>query len=368
MDKLHVGIMGCGEISSHYFTSGRDVFSDFYRVVACADLVEAKARARAEQFGVERVLSPEELMADEGVDLIINLTVPKAHEQVILSCLRHGKHVYTEKPLAMSREGIARIAQAAGRAGKRVGSAPDSFMSAPMQTAKKLIEGGWIGDIVGFSATCPMRGNEYHRPDVEFFYEKGAGPILDMAAYYLNVLVFLIGSVVGVNSSGRITWPERTIKVAPRRGERVAVEVPTYTASILEFESGVMGTFVNSFDIWNSKEPNIEIYGEKGTLVLPDPNRYEGEVLISRFQDRNWQPCPQLNEYKRHMRGAGVADMARSINAGTAHRASLELASHVTDVMLCMEESIASGRRVLVESRCAAIPGLWVNEDTILFR
>jgi len=364
MKKLRTGIMGCGEISSHYFKSAKEIYSDFYSVVACADLAEERANSRACEFSVGRVISPDEMMRDDAIDLIINLTVPKAHEQVIISGLENGKHVYTEKPLAMSRLGVEKIIKAAEYSGKRVGCAPDTFMGAPIQTVKKMIETGWIGDIVGFSANCPLRGNEYHRPDVEFFYEKGAGPILDMAPYYLNALVFIMGPVESVTGAGRITWPTRTIKVAPRRGESVPVEVPTYTAAIIQFESGVFGTFTNTFDVWNSKMPNIEIYGEKGTIVLPDPNRYQGDVLISRFQDKTWQICPLLNEYANNMRGAAVADMVRSIDMRAPHRAGLELAAHVTDVMLCMEESINTGGRVRVESSCAPISGLWVGEET----
>lgn len=368
MKKLRLGIMGCGAISEHYLRSARDIFFDTQMVAACADIVPEKAQARAAEFGIAKVLTPEEMLYDPDIDLVVNLTVPKAHEEVIISCLEHGKHVYTEKPLAMSREGAARIQEAARRSGKRVGCAPDSFMSAPMQTAKKLIEDGWIGKVIGVSAMCAMRGNEYWRPDADFFYQKGAGPMFDMAPYYLNVLISLIGPIASVTAQSRITYPQRTIKVPPRRGEKIDVEVPTYVAASFEFQNGVIASFTNSFDIWRTKEPFIELYGEKGTMVLPDPNRYDGEVLISRFKDSQFHVCPQLNEYTDHMRGAGIADMACAIEENRPHRASLEMAIHVSDILAAFDESAEDGMRKTIKSACESPAGLWIGEDTILWK
>lgn len=368
MKKLRLGILGCGAISEHYLRSARDVFSDTQIVTACSDIVCEKAIARANEFGVKKALTPDELMDDPDIDLIVNLTVPKAHEELTIACLEHGKHVYTEKPVAMTRDGVERIMETAARLGLRVGCAPDSFMSAPMQTAKKIIESGWIGEPIGVTAVCAMRGNEYWRPDADFFYQKGAGPMLDMAAYYFNALISIIGSVRSVVAQSRITYPERTIKVAPRRGDVINVEVPTFVSGVFEFDNGAIGTFINSFDIWKSRDSYIEIYGEKGTLILPDPNRYEGEVLISRYGDNEWRVCPQLNEYSKYMRGVGIADMAHAIADGYEHRAGIEMAYHVTDIMLAFEEAAAEGVRKVISSKCSKPSGLWETEDTILWK
>lgn len=166
-------------------------------------------------------------------------------------------------------------------------------MSAPAQTAKKLLEEDWIGAPIGVNAICAMRGNEFHRPDADFFYHKGAGPMMDMAAYYLNQMVNLFGGVRSVMTMSKITFPERTIKVPPRRGETITVEVPTYVSSNLRFENGVIATFVNSFDIWSTRQPFIEIYGEKGSMTLPDPNRYVGDVMVRRFNGE-WKPACRI--------------------------------------------------------------------------
>jgi len=366
--KLRIGILGCGAISGHYLRSARDVFSDTQVVTACADLVREKAAGAAREYGIAKVQTPEEMLDDPDLDLIVNLTVPQVHEELTLACLTHGKHVYSEKPIAMTREGAQKIRNAADRFGLRVGCAPDSFLGAPLQTAKKVVESGWIGEPVGVSAICAMRGNEYWRPDANFFYQKGAGPMLDMAPYYFNALISIISPFKSVTAQARITYPQRTIKVAPRRGEVIQVEVPTFVSGVFEFANGAIGTFINSFDIWKTKSACIEIYGEKGTLVLPDPNQYIGEVLISRYGDGEWHACPQFNEYTKYMRGAGIADMARAIELGVPHRASLEMAYHVTDTMLAFEESATEGVKKQISSTCAKPAGSWEREDTILWK
>lgn len=368
MKQYKVGLIGCGVISAHYLRYARDAYSDYFKIVALGDLCVEKAKERAEKYEIPRYGLPESVYEAEDIDIIINLTVPTAHEEVTIKALSCGKHVYTEKPLACSREGMKRIMEAAKKYNRRVGCAPDSFLSAPSQTAKKALEEDWIGAPVGVNAICAMRGNEFHRPDADFFYQQGAGPMMDMAPYYLNLFVSLMGPVDSVQTMSRITWPERTIKVAPRRGEKIQVEVPTYVSTALRFESGVIGTFVNSFDIWATQQPHIEIFGEKGTMVIPDPNRYKGDVLIRRFKDSEWRPMPQFVEYAEYGRGIGIVDMIRSIEADTPHKASAELAYHTTDVILSMDEAGQAGREIAVSSSAAKPCGLWETPETILWK
>jgi len=367
MKKYNVGIIGCGDISFQYLRNARDVFMDYFKVTVLGDLVVEKARARAAEFGIEKYGTPDLVYEDKDVDIIINLTVPMAHEEVNIKALESGKHVYSEKPLATSREGIKRIMEVAKKCGKRVGCAPDSFMSAPMQTAKKAIEEDWIGAPLGVSALCPMRGNEFWRPDCDFFYKKGAGPMLDMAPYYLNVFVSLFGPIDSVCSMQKKTFEQRTIKVAPRRGDKIDVEIPTHVCSTLRFENGMIGSFTNSFDIWDSKTPKIEVYGEKGSMLIPDPNMYDGEVLVKRFRDTEWRPMPQFIEYAKYGRGAGVMDMIKSIEADRPHKASAELAYHVTDVILSMDEAAEAKGEKKVESTVEQPKGIFLEQDPILW-
>lgn len=368
MKRFNVGIIGCGMISSNYLRHAAEVFSDWYAVTALGDIDVNKAKEKAEKFSIPKYGDPDSVYGDPEIDLIINLTVPAAHEEVTLRALRAGKHVYSEKPLATSRQGIDNIIRTAEECGRRVGCAPDSFMSAPNQTAKKALEDGWIGDVVGLNAICAMRGNEYWRPDADFFYKKGAGPMMDMAPYYLNLFVSLIGPVTAVSAAARITWDQRTVKVPPRRGEKIDVEVPTFVSSALRFKNGAIGTFVNSFDIWHTRQPFVEIYGEKGTMIVPDPNRYTGEVLVRRFKDTEWRPLPQFVEYENYGRGVGVADMVRAIQTDSPHRASAQLARHVTDVIITMDEAAQSGTVLPVSTSSPSPSGLWTTPETILWK
>lgn len=368
MRKYRVGIIGCGDISAQYLRNARTVFSDYFEITAVADIMPERAKRRAEEFDIPKFGTPDMIYDDSTIDIVINLTVPAAHEQVSVRILESGKHVYTEKPMAISREGMRRILDTAERGGKRVGCAPDSFLSAPAQTAKKALQEDWIGAPVGVNAICAMRGNEYWRPDADFFYKKGAGPMMDMAPYYMNLLVSLFGGVDTVQTMAKITWPQRTIKVPPRRGEKIDVEVPTFVSSALRFENGMICTFVNSFDIWATKQPYIEIYGEKGTMIIPDPNMYSGEVLIRRFRDSDWRVLPQFVEYGDYGRGIGIVDMIRCIEADVPHKASGELSYHVTDVILTMDEAAAAKQELRVTSTASKCPGLWETPETILWK
>jgi len=368
MRKYNVGLIGCGVISHHYLRFARNEYSDYFQITAVADILPERAEVRAKEYDIPKFGTPDIVYNDDSIDIVINLTVPMAHEEVSIKILESGKHLYTEKPLAVSREGMQHVLDTAKKCGKRVGSAPDSFLSAPAQTAKKALEEDWIGEPIGVNAICAMRGNEFWRPDADFFYKKGAGPMMDMAAYYLNQLISMFGGVDSVMTMSKITFPERTIKVAPRRGEKIEVEVPTFVSSAMRFENGVIATFVNSFDIWATKQPHIEIYGEKGTLIMPDPNRYEGEVLIRRFRDEEWRSVPQFVEYGKYGRGIGIVDMVRSIETGVPHRASGELAYHANDVIIAMGEAGELGKEVKIASSASKIEGLWKTPETILWK
>lgn len=367
MKKYNVGIIGSGAISGNYLKFAKQAFSDYYTITMLADLDPERAKAKAEQYEVEKWGTTEELLADPSIDLVINLTVPAAHEEVTLKALAAGKHVYSEKPLALDLEGIRRIEAKAKEVGKVVACAPDSFLNNPFQSARKCIEDGWIGKPVGFSAICTGRGNELWRPDSDFFYQKGAGPLMDMGGYYMNVFVSLLGPVESVMSMNKMTFPERTIKAAPRRGEKIKVEVPTHVVSLIKFENGVMGTFTDTWDVWSSNAPHIEIYGTKGSMVLVDPNRYKGDILVKRMDEAEYRVVEPFKEYELYGRGIGIMDMIRHIEEGTELRASTALAYHVTDVILSLEKSAAEGREVKVESTVKQPAGLYEYEEPMYY-
>jgi predicted dehydrogenase len=354
--ETRMGIIGCGNISGIYLTNCRKLPG--LALVACADLDMVRARAKAEEHGI-RAATVDELLADPDIDLVINLTVPAAHAEVSQRVLAAGKHVYAEKPLATRRtDGAATLALAREK-GLRVGSAPDTFLGGGLQTCRKLIDDGAIGEPVAAVAFMTGHGPEGWHPDPEFFYKPGAGPMFDMGPYYLTALVSLLGPIARVTGSARISFPERTIGSGPKQGQRIAVETPTHVAGVLDFAGGAVATIITSFDIWAANLPRIEIYGSEGSLSVPDPNTFGGPVRIRLAKDQEWRDVRLTHGYTENSRGLGVADMASAIREGRPHRASGELAFHVLDVMAAFEEASTAGRHVAITSgppRVAALP------------
>lgn len=345
--KVKVGIIGCGNISAIYFKNLMS-YSPI-ELVACADLDIGRAQARAEEFGVPRGCSVEELLADEAIEIVVNLTIPQAHADVCVKALEAGKHVYVEKPLAVTMEDGARIMDAAARKGLMVGSAPETFLGGGLQTCRKLVDEGWIGRPVAAVAFMMSRGHEHWHPSPEFYYQIGGGPMFDMGPYYLTALVNLLGPIQRVAGSAQTAFPERTITSEPKRGQVMQVEVPTHVAGTLDFENGVTATMVTSFDIMKGADlPRIEIYGSEGSLKVPDPNSFGGPVLLKRVGD--WQEIPLTHGYTDNNRGIGVADMALALREGRAHRAHGAMAYHVLEAMHAFHISSEENRHYFMKS------------------
>ena len=349
MKKAKVGVIGCGNISGIYFKAGQTFES--IEIVACADLVKEKAEAKAKEFNVPKVCTPAELLADPGIEIVLNLTVPKAHVEVALAALKAGKHVHGEKPLAVNRADGKRVMDAAARKKLRVGCAPDTFLGAGIQTCRKLIDDGWIGEPVASTAFMTCHGHESWHPDPEFYYEVGGGPMLDMGPYYLTAMVNLMGPVQRVSGMTRITFPERTITSQPKFGTKVKVDVPTHVAGIVDFANGAIATIIQSFDVWAANLPSIEIYGTEGSMSVPDPNGFGGSVKVRR-PGSEWMDMPLTHIYPENSRGIGVADMAYGLRSGRKHRASGALAYHVLDLMHAFHDASDQGKHIMLESTC----------------
>ncbi len=346
---VKIGIVGCGNISGIYCQNARKL--ENLELAACADLIPERAQARANEFDIPRVYSTQGLLADQDLQIVLNLTIPKAHAEVALAALAAGKHVYNEKPLAVTREDAKRIRDAARPAGLLLGCAPDTFLGGGIQTCRKLIDDGWIGEPIGATAFMMCHGHESWHPDPEFYYQRGGGPMLDMGPYYLTALVSLMGPIRRVTGSARITFPERTITSQPKHGARVAVEVPTHVVGVMDFASGAVATIITSFDVWAHQLPWIEVYGSEGTLAVPDPNTFGGPVRL--WRKGQWYEAPLSHGYAENSRGLGVADMAYALRSGRPHRASGDLAFHVLDVMQALHEAAQAGKHVEVASSCA---------------
>jgi predicted dehydrogenase len=356
-ERVRIGIIGCGNISETYLDMCRRFAA--LEVAACADMLPERAQARAAEFGVGRACSVEDLLGDPTIDIVVNLTIPKAHAEVALAAIAAGKSVYNEKPLAVSRQEGEAILTAAADRGVRVGCAPDTFLGGGLQTCRKLLDDGLIGEPVAAAAHMTGHGHEHWHPDPDFYYQPGGGPMFDMGPYYLTALVSLLGPIRRVTGSARASFAERTITSQPRHGQTITVRVPTHVQGVLDFASGAIGTITTSFDVWAANLPRIEIYGTEGSLSLPDPNGFGGPVRLWRADAREWREVPLTHPYTDNWRGLGVADMAGALRSGRPHRANGAIAYHVLEAMEAIHVASVEARHVTMGSACerpAAMP------------
>jgi len=355
MARTKIGIIGCGNISGAYLSVLKRFPS--VEVSAVSDVDLERAKKRAEEYGVPKACSVNELLADPGIQIVINLTIPAAHAEIALKALEAGKHTQCEKPFAVTRADGQKVLAAAKAKNLRVGCAPDTFLGAGYQTCRKLIDDGAIGTPIGATAFMTCRGHERWHPDPEFFYKAGGGPMFDMGPYYLTALVFLLGPVKRVTGSARITFPERTITSQPKAGQKIKVDIPTHVTGVAEFHNGAAATIIQSFDVWRANLPILEIYGTDGTLACPDPNGFGGQVRLFKqnpdpAKPSEWQDVPLTHGHPDQSRGIGVVDMAFAIKENRPHRTSGELAYHVLDVMHAFHDSSREAKWVDLASTC----------------
>lgn len=269
-----------------------------------------------------------------------------------------GKSVYNEKPLTVRFEDGEKLLALAGRKNVRVGGAPDTFLGGGFQACRRLIDEGAIGRPVAAAGFMICHGHESWHPSPEFYYEKGGGPLFDMGPYYLTALVSLLGPVKRVSGSAQKSFPFRIITSKPKFGKRVKVEVPTHAVGVLDFVNGAVATVVTTFDVWRTPLPNLEIYGTEGSLRLPDPNNFSGDVLMW-SKTRECKSVNVTRPYQENSRGLGVADMAAALLRKRAHRANGAMALHVLEIMHGIHEASRTGRYRVLKTRCdrpAALP------------
>jgi predicted dehydrogenase len=347
--KVRIGIVGCGNISPAYFTAAKK-FS-ILEIAGCTDLIAERSAAKSKEFGVPAYTGTE-LLARKDIDLVINLTPPLVHAEVSLAALKAGKHVHSEKPLATNLADAKAILELAKEKGLLVGCAPDTFLGAGLQTARKVVDDGWIGKVIGGTAFFLGNGMESWHPNPGFFFQPGAGPMLDMGPYYITALINTLGPVAQVGAfvtKGRET---RLVTSQERYGEVIQVNVPTHQAGVLKFHSGAIVSVTISFDVQAHQHKPRELYGTLGSLELPDPNTFGGPVrLATAAGNREWHDVGLSHNYADNMRSIGAADLAHAIVGNRPHRASGELAYHALEVMLAFEASSKTGRAVRIHSK-----------------
>ncbi|TYR33152.1 Gfo/Idh/MocA family oxidoreductase [Mesorhizobium microcysteis] len=358
--KLGVGVIGCGNISAAYFK-----LAPLFKGVemrACADLDPKAAEARAKEFGV-RAETVEGLLAANDIDIVVNLTTPAAHYEVSRAILDAGKHVYSEKPFVLSVKEGQDLAKRAAKKGLRVGSAPDTFLGGAHQLVRNLIDTGKVGRVTSGTCYVMSHGMEHWHPNPDFFFAPGGGPILDLGPYYISNLVQLIGPVTRVAALASIPAKERTITSKPRFGQKIPVTTPTTIHALLEFANGATITFNASWDVWKHGHAPIELYGEEGTIFVPDPNFFGGDVMFTNRADPvkklpKWQHAFSVPNQQHaqgmmaNYRASGLADMALGILEDRPHRCSLEFSLHVIDVMTGILKSGETGKFVAMQTTC----------------
>lgn len=339
MKITKIALIGVGDISGIYLENLTKLFKQV-EIVGVCDLIREKAERAAQKYQISKIYdSMVDAFADTEVEIVLNLTRPYEHFEVTKQALEAGKHVYSEKPLAATKEEGEILVRLADEKGLMIGGAPDTFLGASIQTCRKLIEDDFIGDIVGCNAAMICRGHESWHPDPTFYYQFGGGPMLDMGPYYLTAMIHLMGRVTGVTSVVRQSFATRMITSQPQSGTEIEVKVPTYLTGLLEFENGAVGNLLTTFDVVYQEQSRFEIYGSKGTLIVPDPNFFGEKIYLLRAGSNELKEMPLLFDYQENARGLGLAEMAVAIQANRRPRANMEQTFHVLDIMTAFQRS-----------------------------
>lgn len=351
MNTVKIAIIGVGDISGIYLKNITSMFKEI-DVIGVCDLIKEKAEKARETYKIPKLYNDmHEAFQDSEVDIVLNLTRPYEHYEVSKAALMAGKHVYSEKPLAATFEEGKKLVVLAEEKGLMLGGAPDTFMGSGIQTCRKLIDDGFIGDPVGAAAFMICRGHESWHPDPEFYYKHGGGPMMDMGPYYITSLVNLLGGVSGVTGISKASFKQRTITSNPLNGTLVKVDVPTYVTGIMNFDNGAIGTVFTTFDVHYETQARFEIYGSEGTLIIPDPNTFGGPIKLLRPEEGGYKEMPLMFDYAENSRALGLADMAKALQTGRCYRASYKLTRHVLEILTSFDKSSDQGKYISLETQ-----------------
>jgi predicted dehydrogenase len=337
---LRIGVLGCGKISKQYFDNAKNL--PILDIVAVADLNRQTAEKVAAERGGLRVLTPNELATDADLDVILNLTIPQAHVPTMVQALEHGKHTFCEKPLGVDRDEAKRVLAVAKDKNLLVGVAPDTVLGSGIQTARKAVDDDLIGRPIAFTAIMAGGGHETWHPSPEFYYQPGGGPMFDMGPYYLTALCHILGPIRRVAGLANIAISDRTITSEPLNGKKIDVQTPDHYVGVAEFANGVTGTMVQSFAMpvtdFNGKQP-ITLHGTEGMLRIPDPNNFDGTVLLKKKGDDDFTELEPATA-TGYGRSVGLADLCHAIRTGgRTPRCDIGVGFHVLDAMQGFRDS-----------------------------
>ena len=383
MKPVKVAMIGVGDISGIYLQNIANVFREVELYGVC-DLIPERAQRgvsyiKNQQDKGVKINTPKiyadmyEAFNDPEVEVVLNLTRPYEHYEVTKQALLHGKHVYSEKPLGIDMEEGKELVELAEKNGLCLGGAPDTFMGAGIQTARKLIDDGIIGEVIGANCAMVCHGHETWHHDPEFYYKRGGGPMMDMGPYYVTALLQLIGEAKGIMGMTKKSFDKRVITSSPRYGEVIDVDVDTHLTGNILFSNGAIAQIFTTFDVHYSSnaQARFEVYGTAGTLIVPDPNTFGGPVLLMRPEDQKAAPTtdpaleakgipnfykgykeiPLMFDYSDNSRGLGLADMCKAIRTGREYRANYQQQYHVLEILTSFTKSSKEGIYIPLQTR-----------------
>ena len=376
----NIGLIGCGNIAETYFKS-QEYFNNI-NFVACADINQFSADECAKKNNISS-MSVEDLLSHEEVDVILNLTIPQAHFEVSEKALKAGKHVYSEKPMAIKLSDAKQIIEIANQKNLYFGNAPDTFLGGGGQLSRKLIDEGNIGEVLTGNFIFAFSGVQTFHPNPESWFKDGGGPVIDMGPYFFTTLVNLLGPAKNVRARGTKFADTRVIETGPKINNKFSVDIPTTYMLDLEFESGSIIQGFLSFDVQNHGRNHVELYGSKGSIIVPDPNMFGGPVLISKELGSDWNnfsvenmllgktnivnhsgrsnEAPKQSNY----RGIGLSEMIHAIENSKPHRCSGELSFHVLDIINTTIDAAKNNKEIEINSSCTK-PDVFLEKEISL--
>ena len=369
MNKVfNIGLVGCGHISETYFRAEK--YFNNIKIIKCADINNDVAKKCAKEHGIEST-NMDDIFKDNDIEIILNLTIPKAHFEISEKALLSGKHSYSEKPICINFEDGKKLLELSKKKNLYLGSAPDTVLGAGIQKSIELIESGLIGKINLGNAIFAYPGVQSYHPSPEpWFADNEGGPVVDMGPYYITALVTLLGPVKSVASKAKKVFLEREIGIGPRKGKKFKVECDTTYVSTLEFKNNSLIQMTLSFDVKDHKRNHIELYGDKGSIVVPDPNMFGGPAFtclelggewtkhethnleLGKINIKNQSLRANETPTNANYRGAGLSEMAYSIENNNRHMCNGELSLHVLDIIQSIMRSAKTQKTELLSTEC----------------
>ena len=375
----NIGVIGCGNILETYLRS-QQYFNNL-NFVSCADINVDLAKKTASEYNLKSQ-TVNELLNDEQIDVILNITIPQAHYEVSKSILQAGKHVYSEKPMSIKYEEAKELLQFAKEKNLYFGNAPDTFLGGGGQLTRQKIDNGEIGEVLSGNFIFAFPGVQDFHPNPESWFQDGGGPVIDMGPYFFTTLVNLLGPAKNIRSRGVKFFDEREYKAGPNKGKTFNVNVPTTFMLSLEFQNNSVIQGFISFDVLNHKRNHMELYGTSGSIIVPDPNMFGGPVETSKELGSKWiadsvedKPLGKTNivnhsgrsneaPKQANYRGIGLSEMIHSIENQSQHICNGELALHVLDIIECA--SLSSDNKSEVELRTTCDKPRALTDDQII--